>query len=128
MYDRLLNRMIELMDNQFIEVYNKFAIQRQNEYFKKKGLSSKEYDTLMLLLSSYIYFKDDVSRFDVYLYKCAFNIKYPEYLANKKEKIFQNIVEVVKMIEKSGAYYDYSIKKFIGEYSIFLKTLHDICK
>ena len=126
-YDVLQKRMIDLIGVNFIEIYNKFAAKRNLEMAEKKDPTYQEYNNMMLLLASYIYFKDDISTLDVLNYKCAFIMMFPEYIRKNKHRIVQSMVEAINMIQKPE-YKPYIRESLIVSYSEFLHKLFQECK
>ncbi len=115
LYGRVLNRANQLIPIAFTEVYNDFAKKRNEEdstnrigviYGSSATEDSKQIKTysmdkvnvLMMLLASHIYFRDDPSICELLNFKCAFLMRYPEYIANKKDKILNNISELVTLL------------------------------
>ncbi len=115
LYGRVLNRANQLIPIAFTEVYNDFAKKRNEEdstnrigviYGSSATEDSKQIKTysmdkvnvLMMLLASHIYFRDDPSICELLNFKCVFLMRYPEYIANKKDKILNNISELVTLL------------------------------
>ncbi len=99
LYGRVLNRANQLIPIAFTEVYNDFAKKRNEEEAKPiKTYSMDKVNVLMMLLASHIYFRDDPSICELLNFKCAFLMRYPEYIANKKDKIMNNISELVTLL------------------------------
>ena len=104
-YGQLHCRMMELMPYNFIDVYNKFAVKRITEDTLQNNLQHKKYsrhefETLMMLIASYMYFKDDITIFEVFNYKTAFIMHYPEYIINNKHRITVYIHEAYHILKK----------------------------
>jgi hypothetical protein len=101
LYGRVLNRANQLIPIAFTEVYNEFAKKRNEEEAKPiKTYSMDKVNTLMMLLASHIYFRDDASICELYNFKCAFLMKYPEYIVNRKDKVIDNIAEMAKLLNR----------------------------
>lgn len=99
LYGRVLNRANQLIPIAFTEVYNDFAKKRNEEEAKQiKSYSIDKVNVLMMLLASHIYFRNDPSICELLNFKCAFLMRYPEYIANKKDKIMNNIAELVSLL------------------------------
>jgi len=76
----------------FTLVYNDFAYKRQIDISLVPAI--KEYESLMLLLNSHLYWSDDpVMQFVIYMYKCSINTHHPEYLRSSKHKYLAAIQE-----------------------------------
>jgi len=116
LYGRVLNRANQLIPIAFTEVYNDFAKKRNEEDAARervrstsqlclheeakpiKTYSMDKVNVLMMLLASHIYFRDDPSICELLNFKCAFLMRYPEYIANRKDKILNNISELVTLL------------------------------
>ncbi len=146
LYGRVLNRANQLIPIAFTEVYNDFAKKRNEEdstnrigviYGSSATEDSKQIKTysmdkvnvLMMLLASHIYFRDDPSICELLNFKCAFLMRYPEYIANKKDKILNNINELVTLLGRP------EFKSFALtpdcmyiQYTTFLSRLLSQCK
>ncbi len=134
LYGTILKRANELIPFTFCEVYNDFALKRINEEEMQKDKPNKVYshekfEKLMLLLASYIYFNDISTICEVYNFKCAFLLKHPEYIANKKNKILNCIEEMISLMKRP------EFKHFAGNpnclflpYCDFMQRLFAQCK
>ncbi len=105
LYGVILKRTNELIPFTFAETYNEFALKRINEEELQrdkpiKVYSHEKFEKLMLLLASYIYFNDIPTICEVYNFKCAFLLKHPEYIVNKKNKIVNCMEELISLLKK----------------------------
>ena len=134
-YGQIQARMMELIPYQFVETHNKFAIKRNYEDEAQKDVNQKtysrdEFETLMLLLSSYMYFKDDPTIFEVYNFKAAFLLRFPEYITNYKHKLTVYMHEAYNIIKRNEfrTYLTASSNCVVIEYIILLNKLISTCK
>lgn len=134
-YGQLQVRMMELIPYNFVDAHNKFAIKHTEESDKQKHLEEKKYsregfETLMLLIASYIYFKDDPTIYEVFNYKAAFLLRFPEYIMNNKHKLVVYMHEAYNILKKPEfrAYLVTAPNSVVIQYTVLLNKLISACK
>jgi hypothetical protein len=134
LYGRVLIRVNQLIPIAFAEAYNSFALKRIQEEETQKDKPVKVYcldkfNTLILLLTSHIYFKDEPYICEIYNFKCLILMRHPEYIINKKNKIIHLIAEMAELFKRPD------FKQFASNpdclfipYLDFLNKLYFECK
>jgi hypothetical protein len=96
----LQGTMYQLLGQQFADIYSVFAHKRAEDI--KKGIAVpalREYDMLMLYLTTQIYWRDNTDRFTIFMYKCGINMSCPEYIKSSLFKKKDTIQEALKFLD-----------------------------